>query len=209
MKTILIALALITLLVAPTTQATEPNPANTLVWCGLDYSLVKMIGTADFRQPEMIFPGMLQEWNGLFMKEMLPKLEGVAKGMATDLKAVNDRNEKASSKQIIREDGTKAEMVDVSHIMPDDIAKAVGSYDLKNTQGVGLVFIIDRLVKAQATECIYVVFFDVSSRKVLSSARVVEKGGGYGFRNFWFSPIKEAVGKLPKMYKAAVKTRAK
>ena len=42
------------------------SEGGTLVWCGLDYSLVKMIGTLDFRQPDQIFPGMLLAWNGLF-----------------------------------------------------------------------------------------------------------------------------------------------
>src|SRR5207248_8255399 len=66
---------------------------NTLVWCGLDYSEVKMIGTLDFRQPAQIFPGELIEWNGLFMKEMMPKLEVMSPSVESDLDAVKARSE--------------------------------------------------------------------------------------------------------------------
>jgi len=203
MKRILMALAVVGLIGMNAVRAQETSDPNTLVWCGLDYSKVKMIGTTDFAQPAQIFPGMLVAWNGLFMKEMLPELEKMSKSVRTDLAAVADSNEKASEKQIQREDGSRDEMITPTHIKEIDIADLVHSYKLKNTQGVGLVFVMDRLVKAQETGCMYVVFFDVSSRKVVSSTRLCEKAGGMGFRNYWFRPIKDAVKKLPKMYKEA------
>ena len=73
MKKLAVALWLLTLAGTSVTRAAEPASADTLVWCGLDYSKVKLIGTLDFLQPEQIFPGMLNAWNGLFMKEMLPE----------------------------------------------------------------------------------------------------------------------------------------
>jgi len=175
--------------------------ANTLVWCGLDYSEVKMIGTMDFRQPDQIFPGELIKWNGLFMNEMLPKLEAMSPSVESDLDAVEARNQKASASQIEREDGTRAEKVDPTDITASNIADIVSSYKLKHDSGVGLVFIMDRLVKAQEVGCLYVVFFDIGSRKVLHSERIVAPAGGFGFRNYWFRPIKTAVEKLPKIYK--------
>jgi hypothetical protein len=162
-----------------------------------------MIGSMDFRQPDQIFPNMLGTWNGLFMKEMLPELESMAKTVRTDLSAVTARNEKTSPRQIEREDGTRDEKVKPTHITEADIVEAVRSYTLKTETGLGLVFIMDRLVKAQETGCIYVVFFDVASRKVVQSARICADAGGMGFRNYWFRPIKGAVKKLPKMYKLA------
>jgi len=74
-------------------------------------------------------------------------------------------------------------------------------YKLTKDKGLGLVFIMDRLVKAQQTGCLYVVFFDIASRKVVRSERVCADAGGIGFRNYWFKPIKVAVEKLPKTYK--------
>jgi hypothetical protein len=182
------------------------SSSSPLVWCGLDYSKVKLIGTQDFRQPEEIFPSAFSKWNSLFMTEMMKRLEAMANPVESDLDAVTARNEKTSSSQIERTDGTAAEMVTPSHISDADIADMVRGYKLKHDQGLGLVFIMDRLVKAQETGCLYVVFFDIPSRKVLYSERLCEKTGGMGFRNFWFRPVKTAVEKLPKMYK---KVRAK
>jgi hypothetical protein len=207
MKRVSIALAMLALAASAPIRAQESAGPDTLVWCGLDYSMVKMIGNTDFAQPQQIFPGMLVAWNGLFMKEMLPELEKMARSVRTDLTAATANNEKANEKQILREDGSRDEMVTPTHIKDSDIAEVVRSYKLKNTQGLGLVFVVDRLVKAQETGCLYVVFFDVSSRKVISSARLCEKAGGMGFRNYWFRPIKDAVKKLPKMYKEAKATK--
>jgi hypothetical protein len=200
MKKLLLAVLLFNLAGAAAGRA-QGNSSGPLVWCGLDYSKVKMIGTQDFRQPDQIFPGMLATWNSLFMKEMSPRLERMDHSVESDLDAVTARNEKASESQIEHTDGMGDEMVKPSHITEADIAEAVRGYKLKHDQGLGLVFIMDRLVKAQETGCLYVVFFDISSRKVLSSERLCEKAGGIGFRNYWFRPIKAAVDRLPKMYK--------
>lgn len=201
MKRIFIAILLAGLTASITSRAAETN--KPVVWCGLDYSKVKMIGTQDFRQPEEIFPRMLEDWNSLFITEMLPQLEKTFPSVKTDLKAVEDRNAKANASQIDREDGSTDEMVTPSSVTSADIARIVKSYDLKNKEGTGLVFIMDRLVKAQQMGCLYVVFFDVSSRTVLHSERVVAKAGGFGFRNYWFSPVKTAVKQLPKISKEA------
>ena len=203
MKQVLLAILLLTMSGAPVVRAAETAAPDTLVWCGLDYSKVKMIGTLDFQRPEQIFPGMLAAWNGLFIKEMLPQLEKMTKSVRTDLQAVQERNEKAGASQIERKDGSQDEMVKPTHITEADIAGIVKSYKLENDKGLGLVFVMDRLVKAQDIGCLHVVFFDVASRKVVRSERVCAKGGGIGFRNFWFRPVKDAVKQLPKMYKDA------
>jgi hypothetical protein len=201
MKRILIAMMLCGVAGQGVSRAADAATAETLVWCGLDYSMVKMIGTTDFAQPQQIFPGMLVAWNGLFMKEMLPNLEKMAKSVVSDLKAVEARNEKAGPSQIEREDGSRQEKVDPTDITEAILAGTVRSYELKNETGLGLVFVMDRLVKVQETGCMHVVFFDIATRKVVHSERLCEGAGGFGFRNYWFSPVKRAVKKLPNMYK--------
>lgn len=202
MKRTLTALALFGVLAMGALHAQVTDDPNALIWCGLDYSRVKMIGSEGFNQPGEIFPGMLVAWNSLFMKEVLPDLEKKFPSLGSDLSAVGAANDKANAKQIDREDGTREEKVNLSHITEKDIASMVRSYKLKHEKGIGLVFIMDRLVKVQETGCLYVVFFDISSRKVLKSERVSEKAWGIGFRNYWFRPVKSAVKKVPAMYGA-------
>src|SRR5208283_2649391 len=87
--------------------AEETVTPDTLVWCGLDYSMVKMIGTNDFRQPSEIFPGKLEAWNDLFMKEMFHKLRDMAPEIKTDIKAVEAGNAALNADCIVHEDGTR------------------------------------------------------------------------------------------------------
>jgi hypothetical protein len=137
------------------------------------------------------------------MKEMLPQLEIMASSVRTDMQAVQQANEKAKASQIEHKDGSTDEMVKATHITEADIAGLVKSYKMENDKGLGLVFVMDRLVKAQETACLHVVFFDVASRKVVRTERVCSKAGGIGFRNFWFKPVKDAVKQLPRMYQDA------
>ena len=62
---------------------------------------------------------------------------------------------------------------------------------------------MDRLVKARKTACLYAVFFDIASRKVVYSERRCEKASGAGFRNYWFGPVKHVVKDLPDLYQKA------
>jgi len=202
MKRALMAITMFGVIAAGAVRAQGTDNPDALIWCGLDYSRVKLIGTTDFMRPQEIFPGMLVAWNGLFMKEMLPELEKISPSLGSDLAAVGAANDKATAKQIEREDGTREEKVNLSHLKDKDIAALVKSYKLKHDKGVGLVFVMDRLVKVQEMGCLYVVFFDISSRKVLKCERLSEKAMGFGFRNYWFRPVKEAVRKLPPMYQA-------
>ena len=204
MKAVSIISVALSLLIITAFAAERPKD-EPLVWCGLDYSKVKMIGTSDFRQPDQIFPGMLNAWNSLFMKEMLPEIESMAKTVRVDTEAVTEGNSKATASQIERRDGSRKEMVGTSHITERDIAEIVSSYKLEHTNGLGLVYVMDRLVKNQDAGCLYVVFFDIQSRAVVRSERMCGEAGGGGFRNYWFSPVKEAVGKTSKMYKKAKK----
>jgi hypothetical protein len=202
MKRSLTALVMFGLLAAGMVRAQVTDDPNALIWCGLDYSRVKLIGSEGFNQPAEIFPGMLVAWNSLFMREVLPDLEKKFPSLGSDTSAVGAANDKATAKQIDREDGTREEKVNLSHITDKEIASMVRSYKLKHEKGVGLVFVMDRLVKVQETGCLYVVFFDIGSRKVLKCERVSEKAWGIGFRNYWFRPVKSAVKKVPTMYSA-------
>src|SRR5882724_4161835 len=98
MKRTLTALTVFGLLTMGAVRAQVTDNPNALIWCGLDYSRVKMIGSEGFNQPGEIFPGMLVAWNGLFMKEILPDLEKMSPSLGSDLAAVGAANDKASAK---------------------------------------------------------------------------------------------------------------
>jgi len=181
----------------PKSQAlSSPN----LVWAGLDYTRVKMIGPGQFNDAKAIFPGMLNEWNNLFLRERIKPVEKVTrKHLLLDVAGVYEKNKQASASQIIMSEGPD-DVIEKSHISADDIAATVKSCKLENKEGLGAIFIADRFVKHgnKGVGAVYVVAFDVDTREVIFSERVVNKAGGFGFRNFWFHVIKLAEPVLSK-----------
>jgi len=184
--------------------------SDTVVWAGLDYSMVRMIGGSnfeyDFKVPDLIFPGMLEKWNQLFLDERVELVaNALGKRVSVDIGGVTERNKAATPKQVILTAGPQ-DVIKESHITQQDIAAEVRSYKMEKTNGLGLVFVVDRLVNLSpaadrpgiATRsprssgaAVYVVFFDIATRKVISAKRelhFVSTGGN--FRNFWFGPIK-------------------
>ena len=191
--------------------------SDTVVWAGLDYSLVRMTGADkpgilfNFTEPKIVFQGMFEKWNQLFLDE---RIEGVSavleKQVTVDIAGVTERNKSATTNQIVLISNTK-EIVQVPMITPQDIANEVRSLKLDNTNGLGLVFIVERLVRifyqpanlSHGSDvqqirnggggAVYVVFFDVATREVISTRREVNYiSTGGNFRNYWFGPIKGA-----------------
>jgi len=131
----------------PAAPKNSPPKTDTVVWAGVDYSMVRMIGPGEFTQPESIFPGMLEAWNNLFLQERLKFAEKeTRKHVVVDISGVTAANKAATSKQIINAPGSD-DTVDKSHISSQDLARAVRSYKLENKSGLGVVFVVDRLVK--------------------------------------------------------------
>jgi hypothetical protein len=216
-------------------DAAPPPIPDIVVWCGLDYSLVKMIGTSRDFPVEEFFPNaydrrgravepMTSAWNSLFVKEVYPHLgRELGTTVQMDLSGINARNAHVTAQQIVQEESSpiksddngsifnptrllhhgKGEKILPTHISDADLAAEVRSYRLETRRGIGLVFVMDRLVQKEETGCFYVVFFDLQSRRILSSERFCERAGGNRYRNYWYNPIKEMLKRLPAMYQDA------
>jgi len=210
MKTQLIPLMLfcsgLTLVAAgkKSTTAHGLREADSVVWAGLDYSMVRMYGTRDFYETNKIFPEMFDRWNVMCVRERWSERVGMILGkrVIVDIGGMTEQNKLAKSDQVIREDGT-GKLLAATHITDADVANAVRSCQLTEKSGLGLVFIVDRLVKRAQKGCLYIVFFDVESRKVLASRRGTYRAHGGGFRNYWFRPVKEAIRDVKKVIKEA------
>lgn len=196
MKKLLLFIALILSVSGCASDKTKSPIASVdrVVWAGLDYSHARFIGAGGFVNPAGIFPGMIYAWNNLVLAERLRFLEkDLGKPVVPDIAGVMAVNKSCNASQVISVPGPH-DTIDQSLITPSIIAKAVRSYKLKSKSGVAVVFIVDRLVKLnkRGEGAVYVVAFDIGSRKVLSSERVVSKAAGFGFRNYWFRVIKNA-----------------
>jgi hypothetical protein len=185
-------------LAAPAPDAKPLMKSGTVIWAGLDYSMVRMIGPGDFRDPDAIFPAMLDTWNELFLRERIRKVQqALRKEVILDTAGIKQRNRLATPKQIVPNAGAD-DTVEETHITEKEIADALRSYKLEHAEGLALAFIVDRLVKPSRQGAVYVVFFDARTREVLACERHVGPAAGAGFRNYWFRVIKSAESELPK-----------
>jgi len=174
--------------------------AEAVVWLGLDYSGVQMIGLDAFNEPDRIFPGFLEDWNRLFLREKLETLSRkLQKPVTIDTGAVEARNRTAGKGQILLEDGNLQRHVEAPRWSEAQVAGMVKGYDVATKRGVGLVFIVERMVKVRGARsdrsvgCVWRVFFDLESREILMCHRGCHDAAGFGFRNYWFNVVKEAL----------------
>lgn len=195
MKPLLVLTALFALALAGCQKDTG-YPAGTVMgkkvaWMGIDYSLTRLSPASAFPPPEEIFPVMPHAWNRLYIRERYHALPTRLDAYLVDAsQAVYAPNDATSGAQLIE----TADKIGETHITPEIIAEKVKSYPLDEDADVGLVFIVDRMVKNKRNRvndaAIYAVYFDAQTREVLSAERGIYSAGGMGFRNYWFNPIK-------------------
>ena len=171
--------------------------AEEIVWCGLDYSNVKLIGYEGFDDVNRVKDHFFNAWNNLMMNES--KKYNFRKfyqknSQINDLSVVRDRNTLPKVNELVSQR---------QHSISDsDLAQIVKKYNLQEAEdGLGLVYIVESLSKVHDNASIHVVFFDVASKKILWSKRYNTRPGGAGFRNYWASPIMKTIEESGKDYK--------
>ena len=110
--------------------------------------------------------------------------------------AVSDQNSKANLSEIISNNSS-----DFNRLKEADILRIIKGLDLKGQDGIGVVFVMEamRKVDKKGTAAIWVTFIDMKSKKLLMTERIEEEAkGGFGFRNYWASTIKELIDDIDK-----------
>lgn len=160
-----------------------------VVWCGLDYSKVKCIGSEGFTDPDNVVDTYFNSWNKLVLSEAsrydVKKLYGF-EGKVTDLSVVERRNEMPNADEIVIDDNYSFEEGTVEKIVADFKLEKADS-------GLGLVYIFESLNKTEQAAHVYVVFFDIATKNILRSKKYEARAGGFGFRNYWARTVLEAM----------------
>ncbi|MBL6446537.1 hypothetical protein JMN32_09465 [Fulvivirga sp. 29W222] len=159
--------------------------SSKFVWCGLDYSNVKCIGSEGFNEPYEIKYKYFNAWNHLVLNEAdkydLQKAY-YKEGQVTDLSVVDRRNDIPEVDELVINDSYMFEKGKIQEIIND--------YDLeKADQGLGLVYVVESLNKYRQSAVIYVVFFDIASKEILWARSYTTEARGFGFRNYWARTI--------------------
>lgn len=153
-----------------------------LVFLGIDYSYAKLNGE-DFVNPK----GLFNELNEILVKEKGKyDMNGAVRrsNLPYQFGIIDKRNEAIDEKTVFEN------INDV--ISFNDIQNIVDEYDMASTgvnDGLALVLICDNMSKPRADAAYYYVVFDVASKKVVISDRLIGRAGGSGLRNYWAKGI--------------------
>lgn len=200
MKKLIFTLTLTVIGSALTAQnAADVFKASEITWFGLDYSHLKVrgplvnVGPSGFRDEKDLRDNYFEAWNNLVVSE--PSKYNFWKALRVgnvpnDLSIVNKRNSTMNASNMLTEKGGEG-IVDEALVK-----KTVGEYRSDRKDGIGLVFIMESLDKNSETGTMWVTFFDIGSRKVLFTERLVERAGGPGLKNHWISPVSAALAHI-------------
>jgi len=156
--------------------------AESVVWFGIDFTMAKF--TLVTEDPDIIVSQYLKSINMVILAEpekynfnMFFHKSDVIKNI--DL--ANEYNSKINSAELV----TTSE----HRIAPEAIKSVIEKYSTKEKSGMGLIFIAENLNKVAQTGSYYVCFFDIATKEIIDSRRMVGKAGGFGFRNYWAGTV--------------------
>jgi hypothetical protein len=80
---------------------------------------------------------------------------------------------------------------DFARLKESDITALVKGFDFEKQKGVGILFVMEGMSKANKAASVWVTLIDMKSKKVLMTERMEPKvAGGFSFRNYWASSIR-------------------
>jgi len=167
------------------------------VWFGLDFTKATFVG--QFDQGMGAAPGngldmknkFIPQWNNLIAGEQKKyDLKGTFRkdNIIYDMNSVNELNQKI--------DVDNCMSFNVGKIERSAIDDMVKKYTSSQKEGLGLVFIVENFNKGTQMSSVYVVFFDIATRKVLLAERMEGKAMGVGIRNYWAGSIKNILDQI-------------
>lgn len=172
------------------------NSETALTYLGIDFSKARLL---DVGNADDIRNRLYGSINDLIVDE--PKkfdLKGAFRKSAIDhdFSAVTRNNSKANLNDIL-----STNSADFNRLKESDIAAMVKALDLPGKDGIGLLFVMEamRKVDKKGDAAIWVTLIDMKTKKVLMTERIeVKAAGGFGFRNYWASTIKELIDEIDK-----------
>ena len=178
-------------------QKTKSDVFNStdIVWYGLDFSEVKLVGSEGFTNPPEIKNRYFNSWNQLFVTERDKyNLQETfkKKNVEYNLDVVEERNKLPNVEELV---------INTSYTLDEaKIPDMLKEYSTKETEGIGLVFIMEAFNKTAEAATMFVVFFDITAKTPLLVKKMGAKPGGMGIRNYWAGAVFAVLEKSKKEY---------
>lgn len=168
--------------------------ASEITFYGLDFTQSKMIGAEGFTNPQEIVSSFFKKWNMIIKNEYKKYNLGEAhdKNVTLELDNTIERSIAVNADDIV---------VSSSHSISDkEISTVLRDLKRDQTEGVGLIYIVESFDKPAEKGSIYAVYFDIASNDVLMKVHFMESPGGFGIRNYWSNVTYEVIKRTKKEF---------
>ena len=171
-----------------------------IVWYGLNFAEAKMVGLFDqaagagAASPGEIRDKWIPAWNVLIVnepdhykiKEAFRKNE-----VYFDLSPTEKMNHEIKLDNFVSYNAFN--FSDPNKTVQDVVSALKGG---DKNEGIGLVFVVESFNKTSDEASIYVTVFDIKTKKVLITEKIIGKPAGFGLRNFWGGAIKRILKQI-------------
>lgn len=180
-------------LFAQNIKAVFNSSKTNIKFIGLDFSHAKMVGKEAFKSQNKNQESYFSDWNNLFISETNKydiKRAFMNREMELDFSIVENLNNKIEFAEMLTDECPKS-------FSDEKIQNIVNQYNTEEMEaGFGLSFIVHSFNKNQERAYIYIVIFDINTKKVLLSEKMSGDAGGFGFRNYWAKTIYNILGNI-------------
>ncbi|MBL4624441.1 MAG: hypothetical protein JKY42_04810 [Flavobacteriales bacterium] len=159
-----------------------------MVYYGVDFKNVRMIGTHSFNDSQYIVEHNFESINSQIVKEYTKFNWKQAFKKATliiDLEMVEYPNRNVDPFTIVTDE--------IYTISIEQVQQIVSEYNPNQQEGIGYIIIMETLNKTNELGSMYFTFFDIKTKKVLLTEKKIGIASGFGTRNYWMKPIYEGL----------------
>lgn len=170
-----------------------------IVWLGADFSHVKILDSLGCT-PERFATEIIPAINNIVIME--PSKYDFGKFLQkitffSDTEAVTKSNKSINPEEMVKNTQEKLDVNKINNI--------VGSYNLKEKEGIGVVLIYEALSKKNLYSSMYFTYVKMPEGKVILTKYVSARPGGFGLRNFWAATIYDFLKDYNKVYLKSLK----
>ena len=172
------------------------NSSTPIVNYGIDFTLVKFIGSSGFSDPSKIVDVYLEKINQKIIMEQDKYDMGIIfrrRDFDIDLDMLSGRNRSINPYEVVTNSNHT--------ISEEQINGLVASYNPQAQEGIGLVIVMESLNKLRERGEMYFVLFDIKTKKVVHIRKESGEPSGFGITNYWMKPVYEAIKKLKRAYR--------
>ena len=176
---------------AQTMKDLVTKPDLPLTFMGLDFSATKYFGDPGTVNPEEM-KGLFTRMDDLMVKEMAKYDVGKAlhhEKVNYNISFAESVNTKIDPASIISTDTGRR-----NSLTPEKIEAQVRHYTYPSgSTGLGVVFVMEELVKSEESTVFWITFVDLAARKMVYTEKIGGKALGFGFRNHWAGGVYNAL----------------